>query len=116
MGQRMLREEVTAADIAEVAAKWTGIPVAQLLAPEREKLLHLPEALHERVVGQDQAVDAVADAIQRYGRLSHHVFRAARFLLHWLHALHRANGGAATPHRRCRGRHPAALVKFPHLQ
>lgn len=65
MGQRMLREEVTAADIAEVTAKWTGIPVAQLLAPEREKLLHLPEALHQRVVGQDQAVDAVADAIQR---------------------------------------------------
>ncbi len=98
MGQRMLREEVTAADIAEVTAKWTGIPVAQLLAPEREKLLHLPEALHQRVVGQDQAVDAVADAIQRYGRLSRYVFWAAHFPLRWLHALHRANGGAATPH------------------
>lgn len=62
----MLREEVTAADIAEVAARWTGIPVAQLLAPERAKLLALPEALHERVVGQDVAVDAVADALQRH--------------------------------------------------
>ena len=50
---------------AQVTAKWTGIPVAQLLAPEREKLLHLPDALHTRVVGQDQAVDAVSDAIQR---------------------------------------------------
>ncbi len=57
---------MTAADIAEVAARWTGIPVAQLLAPERAKLLALPEALHERVVGQDVAVDAVADALQRH--------------------------------------------------
>ena len=68
MGQRMLREEVTAADVAEVAARWTGIPVAQLLAPERAKLLGLPEALHRRVVGQDVAVDAVADALQRCGQ------------------------------------------------
>ncbi len=61
----MLREEVAAADVAEVAARWTGIPVAQLLAPERAKLLALPEALHERVVGQDAAVEAIADALQR---------------------------------------------------
>lgn len=61
-----MREEVTAADVAEVAARWTGIPVAQLLAPERAKLLALPAALHERVVGQDVAVDAVADALQRW--------------------------------------------------
>lgn len=71
LGQRMLREEVTAADVAEVAAKWTGIPVTQLLAPERAKLLALPQALHQRVVGQDVAVDAVADALQRSAPISH---------------------------------------------
>ena len=61
----MLREEVTEQDIAEVVAKWTGIPVTKLAQTEREKLLHLADELHERVMGQDEAVDAVADAVQR---------------------------------------------------
>ncbi|MEO1001539.1 MAG: ATP-dependent chaperone ClpB [Cyanobacteria bacterium J06638_7] len=61
----LLREEVTEDDIAEVIAKWTGIPVARLVQSEMEKLLQLEEHLHERVVGQSQAVTAVADAIQR---------------------------------------------------
>ncbi|GAB4821826.1 hypothetical protein N2152v2_008872 [Parachlorella kessleri] len=61
----MLHQEVTEDDIADVVAKWTGIPVSRLMASEREKLLHLADELHKRVVGQDEAVDAVADAIQR---------------------------------------------------
>jgi len=61
----LLREEVTEAEIAEIVAKWTGIPVARLMEGQREKLLHLGETLHRRVVGQDEAVDAVADAILR---------------------------------------------------
>ena len=61
----LLREEVTEDDIAEVIAKWTGIPVAKLVQSEMEKLLGLEDQLHERVVGQQQAVSAVADAIQR---------------------------------------------------
>ena len=61
----LLREEVTEDDIAEVIAKWTGIPVAKLVQSEMEKLLHLEEELHTRVIGQQQAVTAVADAIQR---------------------------------------------------
>ena len=61
----LLREEVSEDDIAEVIAKWTGIPVAKLLQSEMEKLLKLEDQLHERVVGQHQAVTAVADAIQR---------------------------------------------------
>ena len=61
----MLREEVTEDDIAEVIAKWTGIPVAKLVQSEMAKLLHLEEELHTRVIGQQQAVTAVADAIQR---------------------------------------------------
>jgi ATP-dependent Clp protease ATP-binding subunit ClpB len=61
----LLREEVTEDDIAEVIAKWTGIPVAKLVQSEMEKLLHLEDELHTRVVGQAQAVTAVADAIQR---------------------------------------------------
>lgn len=64
-GQRMLREEVTEVDIADIVAKWTGIPVSKLVASERDKLLHLGDVLHRRVVGQDEAVDAIADAIQR---------------------------------------------------
>ncbi|MEO0070082.1 MAG: AAA family ATPase, partial [candidate division WOR-3 bacterium] len=62
---RLLREEVTEEDIAEVVAKWTGIPVKNLLASEREKLLRLEEEIHRRVVGQDEAVRAVANAIRR---------------------------------------------------
>lgn len=61
----LLREEVSEDDIAEVIAKWTGIPVAKLVQSEMEKLLELENQLHERVIGQDQAVTAVADAIQR---------------------------------------------------
>lgn len=62
----MLREEVTEADIADIISKWTGIPVTKLVATERQKLLHLSDELHRRVIGQDEAVEAVADAVQRY--------------------------------------------------
>jgi ATP-dependent Clp protease ATP-binding subunit ClpB len=62
---RLLREEVTDDEIAEVVARWTGIPVARLLEGEREKLLRLDEVLHERVIGQDEAVQLVADAVIR---------------------------------------------------
>ncbi|MEA2397452.1 MAG: ATP-dependent Clp protease ATP-binding subunit ClpB [Thermoleophilaceae bacterium] len=62
---RLLREEVTDDEIAEVVARWTGIPVARLMEGEREKLLRLDEVLHERVVGQDEAVQLVADAVIR---------------------------------------------------
>jgi ATP-dependent Clp protease ATP-binding subunit ClpB len=61
----LLREEVTADEIAEIVARWTGIPVARLMEGERQKLLRLDEILHERVIGQDQAVDLVADAVIR---------------------------------------------------
>ncbi|KAI3970843.1 hypothetical protein MKX01_024490 [Papaver californicum] len=64
-GKSMLREEVAGSDIAEIVSKWTGIPVSKLQQSEREKLLHLEEELHKRVVGQDPAVQAVAEAIQR---------------------------------------------------
>ncbi len=64
-GKTLLREEVTEDDIAEVIAKWTGIPVSKLVQSEMEKLLHLEDELHTRVIGQQQAVTAVADAIQR---------------------------------------------------
>ena len=67
-GARMLREEVTEADISDIISKWTGIPVSKLVASEREKLLHLDTELHRRVIGQDEAVQAVADAIQRCAR------------------------------------------------
>ena len=62
---RLLREEVTEDEIAEVVARWTGIPVARLMEGEREKLLRLDEVLHERVIGQDEAVQLVADAVIR---------------------------------------------------
>ncbi|GJU40497.1 chaperone protein ClpB3, chloroplastic [Tanacetum coccineum] len=64
-GKSMLREEVTGDDIAEIVSKWTGIPLSKLKQSEREKLLHLEEELHKRVVGQNPAVTAVAEAIQR---------------------------------------------------
>jgi ATP-dependent Clp protease ATP-binding subunit ClpB len=64
-GTRMLKEEVDPEDIAEVVAKATGIPVSKLLESELEKLLHIEEALHQRVVGQDEAIEAVANAIRR---------------------------------------------------
>jgi SpoVK/Ycf46/Vps4 family AAA+-type ATPase len=60
-----VQEEVTADDIAEVVSRWTGIPVARLLEGEKEKLLRLDQILHQRVIGQDEAVDAVADAVIR---------------------------------------------------
>ena len=64
-GHSMLREEVTESDIAEIIAKWTGIPVSKLVQSEMDKLLHLEDELHQRVIGQDEAVTAVSDAIQR---------------------------------------------------
>ena len=63
--RRLLQEEVTADEIAEVVARWTGIPVSRLLEGEKEKLLRLDQILHERVIGQDEAVQAVADAVIR---------------------------------------------------
>lgn len=64
-GKSLLREEVTEADIAEIISKWTGIPISKLVASEMQKLLHLEDELHKRVIGQDEAVTAVADAIVR---------------------------------------------------
>ena len=65
VGGRMVREEVTADDIAEVVSRWTGIPVTKMLQSEREKLLHLEDELHKRVIGQDEAITAVSDAVRR---------------------------------------------------
>ena len=62
---RNVREEVTADDIAEVVSRWTGIPVARMMQSEREKLLHLEDELHKRVIGQDEAISAVSDAVRR---------------------------------------------------
>ena len=64
-GEQMVREEVTAEDIAEVVSRWTGIPVNRMLQSEREKLLHLEDELHKRVVGQQEAITAVSDAVRR---------------------------------------------------
>ena len=64
-GSRMVREEVTADDIAEVVSRWTGIPVTRMLQSEREKLLNLEAELHRRVIGQDEAISAVSDAVRR---------------------------------------------------
>lgn len=64
-GNAMIREEVTADDIAEVVSRWTGIPVTRMMQSEREKLLHLEEELHRRVIGQDEAIAAVSDAVRR---------------------------------------------------
>ena len=65
LSTRMVREEVTADDIAEVVSRWTGIPVSRMLQSEKEKLLHLEEELHRRVIGQDEAINAVSDAVRR---------------------------------------------------
>ena len=62
---RLVREEVTADDIAEVVSRWTGIPVTRMMQSEREKLLHLEDELHKRVIGQDEAITAVSDAVRR---------------------------------------------------
>ena len=64
-GNAMIREEVTADDIAEVVSRWTGIPVTRMMQSEREKLLHLEEELHRRVIGQNEAIKAVSDAVRR---------------------------------------------------
>ncbi len=63
--EAMLKEEVTADDIADVVSRWTGIPVRKMMQSEREKLLHLEEELHKRVIGQDEAIQAVSDAVRR---------------------------------------------------
>ena len=64
-GESLIKEEVDEDDIAEVVARWTGIPVTKMMQSEREKLLHLEEELHRRVIGQDEAIQAVSDAIRR---------------------------------------------------
>jgi ATP-dependent Clp protease ATP-binding subunit ClpB len=64
-GNSLVREEVTADDIAEVVSRWTGIPVTKMMQSEREKLLHLEDELHQRVIGQDEAITAVSDAVRR---------------------------------------------------
>ncbi|MCD7758164.1 MAG: AAA family ATPase, partial [Bacteroides uniformis] len=64
-GNAMIREEVTADDIADVVSRWTGIPVTRMMQSEREKLLHLEEELHKRVIGQEEAITAVSDAVRR---------------------------------------------------
>ncbi len=64
-GEALVKEEVTADDIADVVSRWTGIPVTRMMQSEREKLLHLEEELHKRVIGQDEAINAVSDAVRR---------------------------------------------------
>ena len=64
-GTAMIREEVTADDIAEVVSRWTGIPVTRMMQSEREKLLHLEDELHKRIIGQDEAIISVSDAVRR---------------------------------------------------
>ena len=64
-GETMVKEEVTEDDIAEVVSRWTGIPVSRMMQSEREKLLHLEDELHKRVIGQDEAITAVSDAVRR---------------------------------------------------
>ena len=64
-GNAMIKEEVTSEDIADVVSRWTGIPVSKMLQSEKDKLLHLEEELHRRVVGQDEAIQAVSDAVRR---------------------------------------------------
>lgn len=64
-GHSLIKEEVTSDDIAEVVAKWTGVPVTKMLQSEREKLLHLEDELHKRVVGQHEAIEAISDAVRR---------------------------------------------------
>ena len=66
----ILKEEVTAEEIAEIVARWTGVPVMKLIEGEKEKLLRLQNILHERVIGQHEAVDAVTEAILRAGQVS----------------------------------------------
>ena len=61
----MIKEEVDAEDIAEIVSRWTGIPVKKMAQSDKEKLLHLEEELHKRVIGQDDAIKAVADAVRR---------------------------------------------------
>ena len=64
-GAAMIKEEVDSDDIAEVVSRWTGIPITKMLQSEKDKLLHLEEELHKRVIGQDEAIHAIADAVRR---------------------------------------------------
>ncbi len=64
-GKAMIREEVTSDDIAEIVSRWTGIPVSRMMQSEKEKLLHLEEELHKRIIGQDEAIEAVSNAVRR---------------------------------------------------
>ena len=64
-GENLIKEEVDTEDIAEVVARWTGIPVSKMLQSEREKLLHMEDELHNRVIGQDEAIVAISDAVRR---------------------------------------------------
>src|SRR6201999_1331041 len=64
-GSSLLADEVTEEDVAEVVGKWTGIPVSRLMEGEVEKLIHMEERLHDRVIGQDEAVEAVSNALRR---------------------------------------------------
>ncbi len=64
-GKRLMREEITSEDIAEIVSRWTGIPIQKMLSTEREKLLKIEDKLHERVIGQDEAIQAISDAIRR---------------------------------------------------
>ena len=64
-GDSLVREEVTSEDIADIVSNWTGIPVTRMLQSEKEKLLHMEEILHKRVVGQDEAIAAVSNAVRR---------------------------------------------------
>ena len=61
----LVKEEIGSEEIAEIVARWTGIPVTRMLQSEREKLLHLEDELHKRVIGQDEAIEAISDAIRR---------------------------------------------------
>src|SRR3546814_9879524 len=71
-GFTLLQDKVTAEEIAEVVARWTGIPVSKMLEGEREKLLNMEQALHARVVGQDEAITDVSDAVRRSSRSDEH--------------------------------------------
>ena len=72
-GAAMIKEEVDSDDIAEVVSRWTGIPITKMLQSEKDKLLHLEDELHQRVIGQDEAIEAVADAVRRHGHLAVHI-------------------------------------------
>ena len=80
----MIKEEVDAEDIADVVSRWTGIPVSKMLQSEKDKLLHLEEELHQRVIGQDEAIEAVADAVRRDRRECRNTTYSDRIYFHGL--------------------------------